>query len=67
MNPQTLPMPAMNYSASPSPQMVPMAYPPMLPLLDMTSITPPAADGQFCSYSRADDGLFHRPCGVKRE
>merc|ERR1719379_1799451 len=43
MNPQTLPMPAMNYSASPSPQMVPMAYPPMLPLLDMTSITPPVA------------------------
>lgn len=41
MNPQTLPMPAMNYSASPSPQMIPMAYPPMLPLLDMTSITPP--------------------------
>merc|ERR1719410_1531367 len=43
MNPQTLPMPAMNYSTSPSPQMVPMAYPPMLPLLDMTSITPPVA------------------------
>merc|ERR1719410_1118819 len=43
MNPQTLPMPAMNYSASPSPQMVPMAYSPMLPLLDMTSITPPVA------------------------
>merc|ERR1719373_768392 len=43
MNPQTLPMPAMNYSASPSPQMIPMAYPPMLPLLDMTSITPPVA------------------------
>merc|ERR1719461_2067471 len=40
MNPQTLPMPAMNYSASPSPQMVPMAYP-MMPMMDITSITPP--------------------------
>merc|ERR1719373_867858 len=41
MNPQTLPMPAMNYSASPSPQMIPMAPYPMMPMLDMTSITPP--------------------------
>lgn len=41
MNPQTFPMPAMNYSASPSPQMIPLAYPPMMPLMDLTSITPP--------------------------
>merc|ERR1719471_2035520 len=41
MNPQTLPMPAMNYSASPSPQMIPMAPYPMMPMLDITSITPP--------------------------
>merc|ERR1719208_584518 len=41
MNPQTLPMPAMNYSASPSPQMIPMAPYPMMPMMDITSITPP--------------------------
>merc|ERR1719229_1578661 len=41
MNPQTLPMPAMNYSASPSPQMIPMASYPMMPMMDITSITPP--------------------------
>merc|ERR1719326_1211328 len=41
MNPQTLPMPAMNYSASPSPQMIPMAPYTMMPMMDITSITPP--------------------------
>merc|ERR1719192_447506 len=41
MNPQTLPMPAVNYSASPSPQMIPMAPYPMMPMMDITSITPP--------------------------
>merc|ERR1719166_68626 len=41
MNPQTLPMPAMNYSASPSPQMISMAPYPMMPMMDITSITPP--------------------------
>merc|ERR1719189_876917 len=41
MNPQTIPMPTMNYSTSPSPQMIPMAYQPMLPVMDLASITSP--------------------------
>lgn len=49
VNPQTLAMPAMNFSGV-SPQMVPMAYPaisppPMMPVLDinMQSVSPPMA------------------------
>jgi len=41
MNPQAIPMPTMNFSASPSPQMIPMAFSPMLPVMDLTSISPP--------------------------
>lgn len=39
VNPQTLPVPPVNYSASVSPQVIPMTYSSMIPVMDLSSIS----------------------------